>query len=82
MSQIVVQDVRSPFTPSEILEGPHFLRPNARRVAQGWVCRCVEGGTLWSGCCGESLENLLRQRLTDDHPRELQVLFSSWMLMC
>jgi hypothetical protein len=34
----------------------------------------VEGETLWSGCCCESSENVLEQRLTEDTWRGLQVV--------
>ena len=46
MSQVVVQDMRPPRTSPKSLEDSQLLRPNQRRVVQGWIRRCVEGGIL------------------------------------
>ena len=61
MSQIVVQGVWTSRASSENLEDFSLLRPDQRRVVQGWVCGCVEGGTLRSGCCSKGFEDILKQ---------------------
>jgi len=74
--QIIVQDVWSSCASSEIIDDPCMLRPNRRRVVQGWICRRLEGGTLRPGSCGKGFENILKQRLAKGNRRELLVAFS------
>jgi len=59
--QIIVQDVWSPCASSEVLDDPCLLRPNRRRVVQGWVCRRLERGTLRSAGCGKGFKNIFKQ---------------------
>ena len=60
MSEATLQDLWPPRTSSENDGGTCQLRPNWPRLIQWRVCRCVEGTTLWSGCCRKGRKDVLR----------------------